>query len=63
MFGDIIYENINNNLKNTKICECCKERFEVTSNKDVKSKLCEECKKIYVKEYEKLKKRKQRKMD
>lgn len=42
LFGDIIYENINNNLKNTKICECCKERFEVEGVND-RNIYCENC--------------------
>lgn len=44
LFGDIIYENISNNLKNTKICECCKERFEIDGKGVGKPKLlCDEC--------------------
>jgi hypothetical protein len=39
-FGDVLYANLCVNLNNTKQCECCGVRIEVTSNK---VKYCEEC--------------------
>lgn len=42
LFGDVIYNNIERNLKGTKICKNCKERFLSTNNK---SKYCEICSK------------------
>lgn len=40
MFGSVIYINLETNLANTKICECCKERFIATNNR---AKYCSEC--------------------
>lgn len=40
LFGDIIYENIKNNIEGTKICKRCGKRFESNSNK---SKYCDDC--------------------
>lgn len=43
LFGDVIYSNLEINLKNTKICKCCSKRYEVKP-KDFSSNNCNECK-------------------
>jgi hypothetical protein len=43
LFGDIIFNNIKNNLEGTKICENCKERFKLQSNLD-RNVYCNKCK-------------------
>ena len=43
LFGDIIYNNIQTNLKNTKRCEVCGARFEYNQNCKTKPKYCNEC--------------------
>jgi len=40
LFGDVIYSNIRNNLKGTKICKQCSSRFIPANNK---AKYCKEC--------------------
>lgn len=40
LFGDVIYSNLEKNLKDTKICEVCKCRFESNNNK---MKYCKKC--------------------
>ena len=40
LFGNIIYSNIERNLKGTKICCKCNERFIQSNNK---MKMCPEC--------------------
>lgn len=42
LFGEQIYNNIQSNLHETKICEVCGERFEYNKF-DSKKKLCDEC--------------------
>jgi hypothetical protein len=46
-FGDVLYANLCINLENTKQCECCGVRIEVTSNR---SKYCDDCWKVKQKE-------------
>ena len=43
LFGDVIYNNLQNNLKNTKRCEVCGVRFEYNHNCKTKPKYCNEC--------------------
>lgn len=43
LFGDVIYNNIQTNLKNTKRCEVCGARFEYNQNCKTKPKYCNEC--------------------
>lgn len=43
IFGEDIYNNLSVNLKNTKICEVCKERFEYNPNCKNLPKYCENC--------------------
>jgi hypothetical protein len=50
-FGDILMENLQVNLKNTKQCESCGKRIEVTNNK---VKYCDECAKFIKNEQNKL---------
>lgn len=45
LFGDIIYSNLENNLKGTKICKRCNQRFQFNNNK---MKYCDDCAK-YIK--------------
>lgn len=42
LFGDVIYKNVENNLKGTKICKQCGERFEIES-KTANEKYCKHC--------------------
>ena len=42
-FGDIIYSNLNKNIpKNTKLCDVCGDRFEITNNRAMYCKKCYE---------------------
>lgn len=43
MFGRVIFTNLETNLANTKICECCKERFEYNPNCKNLPKYCIDC--------------------
>ena len=43
LFGDVIYNNLQNNLKNTKRCETCGVRFEYNPNCKTKPKYCNDC--------------------
>lgn len=43
LFGDVIYNNIEHNLNNTKICKCCKQRFEYVSKKGKPPLYCNDC--------------------
>ena len=43
-FGDILYDNLKYNLKNTKRCEVCGKRFTMKVG-DYSSLYCNECKK------------------
>lgn len=43
LFGDVIYNNLETNLKNTKRCEVCGVRFEYNENCKTKPKYCSEC--------------------
>ncbi len=54
LFGDVIYENIEHNLDNTKICQCCGQRFEYVQKQGKPSIYCEVCAKD--KQLEKFKK-------
>jgi hypothetical protein len=56
-FGDILLENLQLNLKNTKQCECCGSRIEDYNTK----KYCEECSKKIWKEQVKINMREYRK--
>jgi hypothetical protein len=56
-FGDIIVQNIRQNLNNTKQCECCGERIEIVNNQ---SKYCESCFTNLRKEYKKQKEKEYR---
>ncbi len=42
MFGQTIYSNLQSNLSNTKICECCKDRFPIDGKSD-RNIYCENC--------------------
>jgi hypothetical protein len=39
-FGDILLNNLQSNLNNTKQCECCGKRIEIISNR---TKYCDKC--------------------
>lgn len=43
LFGEVIYCNLEKNLKNTKICQCCKQRFEYIQKKGKPPVYCDEC--------------------
>jgi len=60
LFGEQIYNNLQSNLYGTKICEVCGERFELDNIKDVKSKLCDNCKYEHRREYLRIAKQKER---
>lgn len=53
LFGDIIYDNLKNNLKGTTLCEKCGERIVVTNNK---IKYCSKCAIIVDREKAKIRK-------
>lgn len=42
LFGEVIYNNIKNNISNTKLCSKCNNRFKTTNNR---SKYCNKCSK------------------
>lgn len=42
LFGEVIYNNIKNNISDTKLCHKCKNRFKTTNNR---SKYCNKCSK------------------
>lgn len=50
LFGENIYNNLLNNIGNTKICEVCGERFEYNINCKNLPKYCESCAKKIDKE-------------
>ena len=60
VFGAVIINNINNNLKNKsldkgwKICEECGERFEIKNIKNTTQECCDECRKKLRKEQKRL---------
>ncbi len=54
LFGDVIYENIKRNLDNTKICQCCGQRFEYVLKQGKPPVYCGACAKN--KQLEKFKK-------
>jgi hypothetical protein len=60
LFGNIIYNNIEKNLKGSRICCKCQKRFIVSNIKDHSSKYCSDCKNIINKEKDKKKKQKKR---
>ncbi len=60
LFGNIIYNNIEKNLKESRICCKCQKRFVVSNTKDHSSKYCSDCKNIINKEKDKKKKQKKR---
>lgn len=43
LFGEVIYRNLEKNLKDTKICQCCKQRFEYIQKKGKPPVYCDEC--------------------
>ena len=43
LFGEVIYRNLEKNLKDTKICQCCKQRFEYITKKGKPPVYCDEC--------------------
>lgn len=43
LFGEVIYCNLERNLKDTKICQCCKQRFEYTPKQGKPPVYCEKC--------------------
>lgn len=43
LFGEVIYGNLEKNLKDTKICQCCKQRFTYVSKQGKPPIYCEEC--------------------
>lgn len=43
LFGEVIYRNLEKNLKDTKICQCCKQRFEYIPKKGKPPVYCDEC--------------------
>ena len=53
LFGEVIYKNLEKNLKGTKICCKCNARFNATNNR---AKFCEECSKDEIKKRDRLRK-------
>ena len=53
LFGEVIYSNLERNLKSTKICCKCNTRFNATNNR---AKFCEECSKDEIKKRDRLRK-------
>ena len=53
LFGEVIYSNLERNLKGTKICCKCNTRFNATNNR---AKFCEECSKDEIKKRDRLRK-------
>lgn len=43
LFGDVIYNNIERNLENTKICQCCNQRFVYVSKQGKPPMYCDNC--------------------
>ena len=60
MFGHVIFTNLETNLANTKICECCKERFEYVQKTGKPKIYCDSC--AYEKEVEKYEKYNQKRI-
>lgn len=60
MFGETIFANLQTNLENTKICECCKERFEYAQKTGKPKVYCDIC--AYEKEIEKYEKYNQKRV-
>jgi len=60
LFGDVIYSNIENNLKGTKICKNCGERFKYEQSVGKPKDFCDECAKIRELEMSKKRMRKMR---
>lgn len=60
LFGEVIYHNLEKNLKGTRICCKCQKRFSVSNENDYSSKYCDECKAIISREKDKKKKQKKR---
>lgn len=57
MYGHIIVENIENNLKGTKVCEDCIKRFKSKQENEV---LCKDCKKTRKQEQDRIANEKRR---
>lgn len=60
LFGSEIYKNIEANLKNTRICKRCNQRFFLINRSDFSSKYCEKCKMEIQKEKDRNKKLRKR---
>jgi hypothetical protein len=60
LFGDVIHNNIKRNLEGTKICEVCGERYDIVSNKDTKSSMCQLCRNKTRREYLRIAKQRSR---
>ena len=60
LFGSEIYKNIEANLKNTRICKRCNQRFFLINRSDFSSKYCEKCKVEIQKEKDRNKKLRKR---
>jgi hypothetical protein len=60
LFGEVIYNNIERNLKGSRICSKCQKRFYVSNENDYSGKYCTECKVIIIREKDKQKKRNKR---
>lgn len=43
LFGDVIYDNLKNNLDGTKICKRCNKRFEYNTKANRPATCCEKC--------------------
>lgn len=60
LFGSEIYKNIETNLKNSRICKRCNQRFFLINRNDHSSKYCDSCKLEIQREKDRLKKQKKR---
>lgn len=60
LFGSEIYKNIEENLKNSRICQRCNQRFFLINKNDFSSKYCEGCKTEIQRERDRMKKLKKR---
>ena len=60
LFGEVIYNNLEKNLKDTRICQKCQKRFSISNENDYSSKYCDECKIIINREKDRKKKQKKR---
>nr|DAJ45737.1 MAG TPA: RNA dependent RNA polymerase [Caudoviricetes sp.] len=60
LFGNVIYSNIERNLKGTKICCKCGKRFSIENQNDYSSKYCNDCKLEIMREKDRKKKQKKR---